>query len=607
MQKAAKKQALAPTEYPAFDQLDGNHPWKSSVPEGLISYPVRRLNMGRVCYFNFDLAKEMGLIPSDHPHRMNKKLENRLLETFSLRIINEYDQQHGVQFPRQLIKKNEYMATRYLQLQHHDKTGRTSGDGRCIWNGTYSNGKKTWDISSRGTGVTALAPGAVLAGKPLKSGNTTYGYGCGLADIDELIGASLMAEIIHRNGHSTERVLCVIDLGKGSGIGVRAAPNLIRPAHFFLYLKQNRLEPLKRAVDYFIDRQIKNGELKASARADYDSLLDWFNERFAKFVAYLDRDYIFAWLDWDGDNVLANAGIIDYGSVRQFGLRHDNYRYDDVDRFSTNLNEQKMKAREMIQVFVQMIDFLKSGSKKPIGHFKSHPCLQEFDRRFQHHLLDRFLYQLGFDETMRRLLMNRHPKAVRELFQIHSDFERIKTHKKPLKVADGIHRPAIFNMRSIMAQMPARLVTTQLQPIDTKDFFQLVLSSQAGRKDRKLTRSHIQKIAKWQSKYIKLIRRVSSPLNVDKLLKSMSERAVKINREDRMTGNALINIVDELLKFRKKGAPTEQIQAAIDEFITLQTLNPDHRERVFSLKGKAAPPSILHALLTVTYGYREDI
>lgn len=124
MQKAAKKQALAPTEYPAFDQLDGNHPWKSSVPEGLISYPVRRLNMGRVCYFNFDLAKEMGLIPSDHPHRMNKKLENRLLETFSLRIINEYDQQHGVQFPRQLIKKNEYMATRYLQLQHHDKIGR---------------------------------------------------------------------------------------------------------------------------------------------------------------------------------------------------------------------------------------------------------------------------------------------------------------------------------------------------------------------------------------------------------------------------------------------------------------------------------------------------
>ena len=30
------------------------------------------------------------------------------------------------------------------------------------------------------------------------------------------------------------------------------------------------------------------------------------------------------------DVVISNAGIIDYGSVRQFGLRHDQYRYDQL-------------------------------------------------------------------------------------------------------------------------------------------------------------------------------------------------------------------------------------------------------------------------------------
>ncbi len=117
-------------------------------------------------------------------------------------------------------------------------------------------------------------------------------------------------------------------------------------------------------------------------------------ESFARFTAYLDRDYIFAWLDWDGDNVLASAGIIDYGSVRQFGLRHDQYRYDDIDRFSTNLNEQKLKARLILQVFAQMVDFLETGIKKPLSHFKSDPVLKHFDQRFNHHLMDRFLYQL---------------------------------------------------------------------------------------------------------------------------------------------------------------------------------------------------------------------
>ena len=103
----------------------------------------------------------MGLIPEDHPHKMNAKLAKKIVETFSIRIINEYDQERHLRVPKKEMKDHKFMATRYLQLQHSNKQGKTSGDGRGIWNGVYEKNGIIWDVSSRGTGVTALAPGVV--------------------------------------------------------------------------------------------------------------------------------------------------------------------------------------------------------------------------------------------------------------------------------------------------------------------------------------------------------------------------------------------------------------------------------------------------------------
>lgn len=597
-------------EYGAFDQLDGQHPWQERMPEGMIEYPVRQLSGGKLSYFNFDLAKEMGLIPQNHPHRLNKKLSEKVLQTFCLRIINEYDQQHGKKYSPQTIKPNNYMATRYLQMQHPDKAGRTSGDGRAIWNGILVSKNGVWDVSSRGTGVTALAPGSVRAGQPLQSGNTDHGYGCGLAEIDELFGAAILAEIFHRNAIPTERVLAIIDLGKGVGIGVRAAPNLIRPAHLFLYLKQGKREPLKRAMDYLIDRQFANKiwNIRPDDKQRYRKALKELTISFARFVARLERDYIFAWLEWDGDNVLADAGIIDYGSVRQFGLRHDQYRYDDVERFSTNLSEQRQKAREIVQTFAQATEFIESGVKKSWQDFQNSPSTREFDRLFRQSCLDYFLHQMGFQAPHRRLLLNSSRRDVEAFFDIHLEFEKVKTLRKAQKVADGIHRPAIFNMRVALAQMPEYLdgLPMNLIPlVHPAEFFQWILSSQSSSKDRRLTNPLRRKISKWQEMYIKLIRKVSTPATWDATVKSLRERAALINHESRITGNALINIVDQILKYRRRGLSDAEIQAAIDDLIASQTLNPDFKGSN-PAKIQTAKP-IMRSFLTVVRGYREDI
>jgi hypothetical protein len=167
--------------YEKFKEVDGTHPWRNVSPDGYVDYPVRYRPHGRVVYFNFPLAREMGLVPSDHPPNINKELEQVILDTFSLVIINEYDVAKGTKFPPETIKPKPYMATRYLQTQHRNRQGKTSGDGRSIWNGYVKSESLIFDISSRGTGATILSPGAQHANGAIATGDFTHGYSSGLA------------------------------------------------------------------------------------------------------------------------------------------------------------------------------------------------------------------------------------------------------------------------------------------------------------------------------------------------------------------------------------------------------------------------------------------
>jgi uncharacterized protein YdiU (UPF0061 family) len=178
----------------------------------------------------------------------------------------------------------------------------------------------TFDISSRGTGATILSPGAQEAGGVVATGDNSHGYSSGLADLDEMLGSAVMSEIFYRQGIPTERCLTVIGFTDTTAIGVRSAPNLIRPAHMFRYLKQGRHAELKASVDYFIDREIENGfwELSSEQQQRYTIALDYFARSYARLAALLEEEYIFNWLSWDGDNMLASGAILDYGSIRQF-------------------------------------------------------------------------------------------------------------------------------------------------------------------------------------------------------------------------------------------------------------------------------------------------
>ena len=614
---AAEIRKTAKRKQTGFDQLNGWHSWQDAVAGSYVMYPVRKLNEGEVLYFNFTLAEEMGLIAPKQPHVMTKSLRKEILETFSIRIINEYDQKQNIRYHPSVRKPHGYMATRYLQLQHADKTGRTSGDGRSIWNGEITHEGITWDLSSRGTGVTCLSPGAVEAQKPLKSGSTKFGYGCGMADIDELLGAAIMAEIFHNSGLNTERVLCVIDLGDGNGIGVRAGKNLFRPAHLFLHLKQGQLETLRKATDYFIERQHKNGEWRFHHKSPqrYDLMLENLTQAFARFAAQLDREYIFAWLDWDGDNVLANAGIIDYGSIRQFGLRHDEYRYDDVDRFSTSLREQKKKTRSMIQTFAQMVDFLKTGRKKRIEQFRNHWSVLQFEKQFTLEIHEIFLKQMGLPLPLRQKMLRDQLPLVERLYRAYSELERQKTHKRTARVPDGLNRPAIFNMRSILTDLPkywlANSPNHSLEPMPSQLFFDLILAKSARGADRTPSPAILSKIKQFQLLYMLFLRKAKSGQDHVSLLRTLTQNAARTNRQDRLTGDGLLYIVDEILAKKKRGLVTHQgIQALVDRLIDEKS--PEHSKKVAHITERIFEKNqstrrLYHTLLSLVDDNKESI
>ncbi|MBK9130789.1 MAG: YdiU family protein [Gammaproteobacteria bacterium] len=566
--------------YGSFGKLDGDHPFRQSVPGAFVDYPVRYRDGGRVFYFNFALAREMGLIPRAHPDELTTELARTVLNTFSLQIINEYDSVHHPELLDEARPK-PYMATRYLQLQHPSRRGLTSGDGRSIWNGCLRGRGKTWDVSSCGTGVTRLSPATGREKKFFRTGDVGASYGSGLADLWDGVAAAMMSEVLHGNGIRTERTLAIIDYGDGSAVNVRAYPNLLRPAHFLHHLKQGNSESLRRVADYYIARQAANGDWPApvsGARA-YRYLAQRIATDFGRMAARFVSDYIFCWIDWDGDNILMDGGIIDYGSLRQFGLFHHEYRYDDVERMSTTIREQRAKARYVVQAFAQIAEYLVSGRKTNIRNFRADAALRTFDAAFAEHREELLLYKLGYAPELHRRLLGDggFRRDLAEFTRIFSHFERTKSKRGPYDITDGVTWDAVFCMRDILRELPARYQAGE-GPLDADEFIRIMRSRYASRQDVRMYPARRRRIKRFQVLYRRLLRRAAglSGRAAEHLLVQLVRRSALINRYERITGDAALIASKRLIKSRNTMNKND-IYRLISGFASDQILSPERR------------------------------
>ncbi|HEB88320.1 MAG TPA: hypothetical protein ENI85_02010 [Deltaproteobacteria bacterium] len=553
--------------YARIRAIDGRHPLRETAPSAVVPYPARRRHDSRIAFFNFDLAREIGLLPKRHPDRLDPPLERALLDTFSLVIVNEWDEAHGHRpSPRDRLP-HTFMATRYLQLQHPDRRGLNSGDGRSIWNGIIDGPAGLFDVSSCGTGVTRLCPATSTFGRFFRTGNAITDYGCGTAHIEEGIGAALMSEAFARNGIPTERVLAVLSLPSGQAINVRVAPNLLRPSHFFGLLRRRRDEDLRRCVLYYAEREIRDGRWPKirGERGRIRYLAERVARDFARATATFENEYIFCWLDWDGDNILCDGSIIDYGSVRQFGLYHHSYRFADSDRMSTSIPEQKRKARQIVQRFAQIRDLLLEGRAPSLASLRDDPVLDRFDREFDAHARRLFLRQIGFEEVDADAIEADRPECFEELFLLHRRLERRRSSRGRHRVPDGLSWNAVYCMRDVLRELPGRLLERKDRRsahLPAEAFYGIALSNFASRKDRRCTPYRRRIATRYQKAYLGLCDRVARRRGWtrDALLEAISERAAARNPWARMTGDGLTHATRRLTTSRNRLTAEETYQ-----------------------------------------------
>jgi hypothetical protein len=388
-----------------------------------------------------------------------------------------------------------------------------------------------------------------------------------------------MSEIFHRNGVPTERTLAVIDFGDGTAIGVRAAPNLIRPAHIFRFLKQSRHEETKAALEYFLDRQVANGEWKIPASADprerYRRALTHIARSYGRLAAICEEEYIFNWLAWDGDNMLASGAILDYGSIRQFAAKHSKYRYDDVDRFSSTLTEQKFWARELVKVFAQAFDFALNSRKRKLRSFKRHPVLKQFDAWFELEREWRTLWRLGFSPDQIETLRQRGRREIGDLRRALSFFEEVKVARGMEKLSDGVTHKPVFLIRNLLRELPAFYIeqcgSRFGELMDPQQFCRTMAASYASRRDLRMTPARAARAINFQKCYQRLIERAEG--SYEEVLAELRDRSTVINYEHRITGNGVIDAVAQVLELQAD-VKRSDMQAAMDRFIESQVLIP---------------------------------
>ena len=153
-------------------------------------------------------------------------------------------------------------------------------------------------------------------------------------------------------------------------------------------------------------------------------------------------------------------------------------------------------------------------------------------------------------------------------------FERAKSSKGPIKVADGISWDAIFCMRDILRELPALYL--HKKSLSDQEFIEIIRSSYARRKDLELTFYRRRKIRDFQSLYWKLLKLVAQKQKKSyvEILVDVAMRSSVINKYDRVTGDSITKVVDKILAKRKKMSPKE-IYKVLKDFTKYQDLNPE--------------------------------
>jgi hypothetical protein len=142
------------------------------------------------------------------------------------------------------------------------------------------------------------------------------------------------------------------------------------------------------------------------------------------------------------------------------------------------------------------------------------------------------------------------------------------------KLSDGVTHNPVFLIRNLLRRLPAYYVSEcasqfgALMPAE--EFCRTMAASYASRRDMRMTPTRAARSKNFQQCYQRLI---AAAGDYKQMLQSIVERSAVVNHPHRMTGNAMILVVDEVMNFKDK-LNRNELQSAMDAFIESQVLIP---------------------------------
>jgi hypothetical protein len=119
-------------------------------------------------------------------------------------------------------------------------------------------------------------------------------------------------------------------------------------------------------------------------------------------------------------------------------------------------------------------------------------------------------------------------------------------------------------------------------------------ASYASRRDLRLTETRISRAANFQKCYQRL---AAAAGLYEEVLYDLRDRSAVINFEHRITGNAIIHVVEHIMKLRDD-VRRDEIQSVMDRFIASQVLLPGQWQPIDDddLEGDSARARLLRGM-----------
>jgi hypothetical protein len=222
-----------------------------------------------------------------------------------------------------------------------------------------------------------------------------------------------------------------------------------------------------------------------------------------------------------------------------------------------------------------MLDFIKTGRKRPVQEYRHHSALKIFRKHFQIQRKNLILEKFGFTDLQRNYLIRFQKKKVEKFIDGFEHLESIKVSKMQ-NVADGINTPPLLDIKETLRLFALDLeawADTSIHeklPLDRLKL-QVVPSEYCKRREYHKVRKLQSVMDRLSKELIDLIKysldlNTRGPLFLRKLL-HLSKKMQNQNDPHILTGNATIQIIDLWFRKYKKTADPLEVQLGIERIV----------------------------------------